>query len=211
MEQLENFGRAIELFPNMSSMMKVEEQGRGNITTRSMDAGIQNVLFTDCRNADEVRESIRLVRAETPEDGGIHGCGMRRSVGYVMEVCSEAWVKSLREVVIAIMIEKKSAMDNLEEILSVDGLDMVQFGPGDYSISDGRPGQARTLETKQVEREMIKMALKKGVAPRVEIASFEQAKPYWDMGVRHFCIGIDVRIIHAWCLNQAEGMRKLLG
>ena len=33
------------------------------------------------------------------------------------------------EAVIAIMIEKKGAIDNLEEILAVKGVDMVQFGP----------------------------------------------------------------------------------
>jgi 4-hydroxy-2-oxoheptanedioate aldolase len=81
LEQMDDFGRAIELFPNMSSMMKVEEQTRGFIATRAIDSGIQNVLFTDCRSADEVRECIGLVRAETPEAGGTHGAAMRRSVG----------------------------------------------------------------------------------------------------------------------------------
>ena len=71
--QMDNFGRAIELFPEMSSMMKVEEQTRGFIAQRALDSGIQNVLFTDCRSADEVRECVRLVRAETPEAGGVHG------------------------------------------------------------------------------------------------------------------------------------------
>ena len=77
-EQLENFGRAIELFPNMSSMIKIEEQTRGFIAQRALDAGIQNVLFSDCRDAKDVRECIRLVRPETPAAGGIHGAGSRR-------------------------------------------------------------------------------------------------------------------------------------
>ena len=57
---------------------------------------------------------------------------------------------------------------------------------------------------------MIELALKKGVAPRVEIASFEQAKPYLDAGVRHFCIGWDVVTIFAWCKRQEKGMKELL-
>jgi len=207
LEQLENLGRAIELFPNMSSMIKVEEQTRGFITMRAIDAGIQNVLFTDCRSAEDVRECIRFVRSETPEAGGIHGAGMRRSVlgGSPVE-----WVKAMNDVVIAIMIEKKGAMENLEEILAVKGVDMVQFGPGDYSISIGKPGQARSPEVQKVQRDMIEMALKKGVAPRVEIRSFEGAKPFWEMGVRHFCIGWDIHVIGQWCQQQAEGMKKLL-
>jgi len=210
LEQLDNFGRTIELFPNMSSMMKVEEQARGFIATRAIDAGIQNVLFADCRSAEAVRECIRLVRPETPEAGGTHGCSMRRNVGYVLEVGSEAWTKAMNDVVIAIMVEKKGAMENLEEILSVKGVDMVQFGPGDYSITIGKPGQRQDPEVQKAERDMIELALKKGANPRVEIASFEQAKPYVEMGVRHFCIGTDLRVIYWWCQQQAEGMQKLL-
>ena len=212
LEQMDNFGRAIELFPNMSAMMKVEEQTRGFIAIRAIDSGIQNVLFTDCRSVEDVRECIRYVRAETPEAGGIHGYGMRRSTGYGYgaEDAIEAWTKAMDEVVIAIMIEKKGAIDNLEEILSVKGVDMVQFGPVDYSISIGRPGQVQSPEVQEAHEYMIKLALEKGIAPRVEIASFEQAGPFVEMGVRHFCIGWDTSIISQWCRQQAEGMRKLL-
>lgn len=114
------------------------------------------------------------------------------------------------EVVIAIMIEKKGAIENLEEILSVKGVDMVQFGPADYSISIGKPGQGRDPQVQKAHQDMIEMALKKGVAPRVEVGSFEQAKPFVEMGVRHFCVGMDTETIFQWCRRQGEGMRELL-
>ena len=209
---LENFARAVELFPHMSSMMKVEQEPRIFITTRSLDAGIQNVLISDCHSAEEVKICIRAVRPETPEDGGVHGCALRRSVGYILEPGSEAWAKAQRDVVIAIMIEKVDAMEQLGEILSIEGVDMVQFGPCDYSISLGKPGQRQCPEVKKAERDMIELALKKGVHPRVETGSFEETKEYIDMGVRHFCIGmVDLRVIYYWCQRNGEGMRKLLG
>lgn len=212
LEQMDNFGRALDLFPNMSGMMKVEEQTRGFIAQRAIGAGIQNVLFTDCRSAEDVRECVRLVRPETPDARwGIHGSGMRRNVGYVLDGGSEAWVRAMNEVVVAIMIEKKGAMEHLEEILSVKGIDMVQFGPSDYSITIGKAGQARSPEVQKTQRDMIEMALKKGIRPRVEISNFTEAKPFIDMGVKHFCIGWDIRIIFEWCKTQGENMRKLLG
>jgi 2-keto-3-deoxy-L-rhamnonate aldolase RhmA len=210
LEQMDNFGRAIELFPEMSAMMKVEEQARGFIAARAIDSGIQNVLFTDCRSADDVRECVRYVRAETPESRGVHGYGMRRSTGYGYGGNIEKWTKAMDEVVIAIMIEKKGAIDNLEEILSVEGVDMVQFGPADYSISIGKPGQIQNPEVQDAHKLMIESALKHGVHPRVEVGSYEQAEPYVKMGVRHFCIGWDTTVMAAWCRRQAEGMRKLL-
>lgn len=210
LELLDNIGRAIELFPEMSSMMKVEEQTAGFISTRAIDAGIQNVLFTDCRSADDVRKFVRLVRSETPTAGGTHGAGMRRNVGYVSYAGSERWVQAMNDVVIAIMIEKKGAMENLDEILAVEGVDMVQFGPADYSISIGTPGQGGSDEVQQAHRSMIEKALKAGVAPRVEVGSFEQTQRFLDMGVRHFCIGWDLGIIAAWCRSQGKGMKELL-
>lgn len=215
LEQMDNFGRAVDLFPEMSAMMKVEEQTRGFIATRAIDSGIQNVLFTDCRSADDVRGCIRHVRSERPSSGGIHGYGMRRSTGYGYGGGGggntlQEWADAMDRVVIAIMIEKAGAIEQLDEILSIKGVDMVQFGPADYSISIGKPGQMQDEEVQGAHRKMIEMALRKGVHPRVEIGSFEQAKPFVEMGVRHFCIGWDTTVIAQWCLRQAEGMKELI-
>jgi 2-keto-3-deoxy-L-rhamnonate aldolase RhmA len=206
--QLDEFGRAIDLFPHMSAMMKVEEPSRPFIATRSLDAGIQNMLFTDIRTADDARECVRMVRAETPEDRGTHGAGMRRAIGYVYGDQKE-WVKAMRETVIALMIEKKGAIENLEEILAVPGIDMVQFGPTDYSISVGLAGEGRGEKVQGSHKKMIETALKMGVHPRVEIGSFEQAKPFIDMGVKHFCIGWDISIVAEWCRKQKAGLAEL--
>jgi 2-keto-3-deoxy-L-rhamnonate aldolase RhmA len=103
------------------------------------------------------------------------------------------------------MIEKKSAMQNLDEILSVEGVDMVQFGPSDYSISIGKPGQARHPDVQNAEIEMVKRALKKGIQPRVEANDLEEAKKFMDLGVRHMCIGTDLGTIGDWCKQQTKG------
>jgi 2-keto-3-deoxy-L-rhamnonate aldolase RhmA len=210
-EQLENFGRAIDLFPSMSSMMKVEEQTRGFIAQRAIGHGIQNVLFTDIRSAADVRECVKLILPETPEDKGHHGASMRRNVGYVQYSGTPEWVKAMEDTVIAFMIEKPSAMEQLDEIMATPHVDMLQFGPNDYSVADGRPGQSGSAKTQQVQRDMIERAMKKGIPARVEINGFEQAKPFIEMGVKHFCVGWDMRVVYDWCKAQGPGMRKLLG
>ena len=207
---LDNFARAVELFPHMSSMMKVEQDPRAFITIRSLGAGIQNVLFANCNSAVEVKECIRAVRPATPENGGVHSGAVRRSGGYFIDVGNQTWVEAQREVVIAVMIEKVSAMEQLEEILSIEGVDMVQFGPTDYALNLGKPGQEEIPEVQGKQREMIELALKKRVHPRAEIDSFEQAKEYIDMGVRHFCIGTDLFILYQWCQRHGEKMREQL-
>src|SRR5436190_11244691 len=129
---LENLGRAIDLFPHLSAMMKIEQEPRTYLTVRAIGSGIQNLLFADPRTVADVEECVRAVRAEAPHVRGRHGVGMRRDVGFVLEGGTPAFVQALDDAVIALMIEKKSEVEDLEALLSVPGVDMVQFGPADY-------------------------------------------------------------------------------
>ena len=108
------------------------------------------------------------------------------------------------------MIEKQGAVDQLEEVLSVPGVDMVQWGPSDYAMNVGRAGEARSPEIKAVERKVFETALKMGVPPRVELNSLDQAQYYLDLGVRHFCIGTDVSILYEWWKANGGHLRKAL-
>jgi 2-keto-3-deoxy-L-rhamnonate aldolase RhmA len=157
-----------------------------------------------------VRECVRAVRAESPATGGIHGVGMRRDVGYVVDVGSPAFVQALEDAVVAVMIEKASAVEHVEAMLSVKGVDMVQFGPADYSMSIGIPGQWDHPRVKEAEAHVIKTALRLGVAPRVEIDTPDQARPYLEMGVRHFCMGWDVGILFDWFKSQGAALRAMV-
>ncbi|MBM4076065.1 MAG: 2,4-dihydroxyhept-2-ene-1,7-dioic acid aldolase, partial [Planctomycetes bacterium] len=208
---LENIGRAVDLFPHMSAMVKIEQQPRTYLAIRAIGSGLQNVLFADPRSVADVEECVRAVRADSPATGGLHGVGMRRDVGFVLEGGSPAFVQSLEDSVVALMIEKASAVENLEAILSVKGVDMVQFGPADYSMSLNLAGQFKHPKVKEAERYVIETALKKGIAPRAEISSPDEAKEYLDMGVKHFCVGTDVSILFNWFKNTGKGMLDLLG
>jgi 4-hydroxy-2-oxoheptanedioate aldolase len=178
---------------------------------RAIGSGIQNVLFADPRSVADVQECVRAVRAETPQARGRHGVGMRRDVGYVLEPGSEGFVKALDDAVVALMIEKQSAVEDLEALLSVPGVDMVQFGPADYSMSIGLAGQWRHPRVLEAERFVIETALKKGAAPRAELSRPEDARKYLEMGVQHFCVGTDVSVLFTWFRECGRAMKELLG
>ena len=208
---LENLGRAVELFPHMTAMMKIEQEPRMYLAIRALGSGIQNLLFADPRTVADIEACVKAVRAESPETGGLHGVGMRRDVGYVLECGGPAFVQALQDAVVAVMIEKKTAVEDLDALLSVKGVDMVQFGPADYAMSLGLAGQWSHPKVKEAERFVIETALKKGIAPRAEIAHPDDAKKYIDMGVKHFCIGWDVSILFNWYKEAGQAMRKVLG
>lgn len=205
---LDNFCRAAELY-NMSSIIKVDQEPRAFLAQRAIGAGFQGVLFADCRTVEDVQQCVRIVRPDTPADQGIYGVASRR-FAYMGYGGSPEYVQALRDIVVMIMIEKGTVVERLEEILAVKGVDMVQWGPSDYSMSIGRPGERRAPEVKAAERKVFEMALRMGVAPRAEINSVDEAKYYLDMGVRHFCIGTDVSILYQWWKSNGEGLRKAL-
>jgi 4-hydroxy-2-oxoheptanedioate aldolase len=208
---LENLGRAVDLFPHMSAMMKIEQEPRTYLAIRAIGSGIQNVLFADPRTVADVEECVRAVRAETPQARGRHGVGMRRDVRFVLEGGTPAFVKALDDAVVALMIEKDQAVENLEALLAVKGVDMVQFGPADYSMSIGLAGQFDHQRVREAERHVIDTALKMGIAPRAEIEHPADARRYLEMGVKHFCIGTDMCILFEWFKANGAEMKKLLG
>ncbi len=210
LHMLENMGRAVDLFDDFSAMIKIEQEMWGYLASRAMGSGIQNLLFADLRTVEDVEGCVSAVRAETPEIGGRHGVNSRRYVRFGTDANSPEFVQALEDAVVALMIEKAPAVENLEALLSVKGVDMVQFGPSDFSLSSGLVGQSGHPKVKEAERYVIETCLKMGVAPRVEISSPEQAERYLEMGVRHFCMGTDVSILRGWFQNQGEAMAKVL-
>jgi 2-keto-3-deoxy-L-rhamnonate aldolase RhmA len=209
MYDLDNLGRALEL-KNLGGMIKIEQTQWTHQAMRAIGSGFQSILFADLRTVEDAHACVAAVRAETPGSGGRLGVGMRRDVGTVLEGGSPAYVEALDDVVIAIMIEKRECVEALDEILAVKGIDMVQFGSSDYSMSLGLTGQRNHPDVKKAEIRTIETALKLGLAPRVELADISQAAPYLEMGVKHFCIGWDVRILHDWWRVNGAGMRKML-
>jgi 2-keto-3-deoxy-L-rhamnonate aldolase RhmA len=205
---LENFCRAVELY-NMSSMIKIDQQPRRFLAQRAIGAGFQSVLFADCRTVEDAQECILAVRPDTPEDGGTFGAVMRRHA-YMRYAGQPEFVQALRDVVVVLMMEKHGAVDHLEEILALGGVDMIQWGPNDYSMSIGKPGTWPNPELREVERRVIETCLKANVPPRAEIFSVDQAKYYLDLGVRHFRIGNDLRILFNWLRENGEALRKTI-
>ena len=214
MHDLDNLGRAFEV-ANLGGMIKIEQTQYTHQAMRAIGAGFQSVLFADIRSVEDAKTAVNAVRAETTivpgaRGRGLLGVGMRRDVGVVRHGGQPAYVEALNDVVIAIMVEKKSCVDNLEAILSVPGIDMVQFGGSDFSMSIGKPAQYNDPEVVAAEKYTIETALKMGKNPRVELRDPGQAAKYLDMGVQHFCIGWDVRILADWWDTKGAEMRGMV-
>lgn len=209
---LENFGRAIDLFPHMSAMMKLDQEPRTYLAQRAVGAGIPNMLFADIRSVEDAKESVSAMKPDTPSARGTKGVSDSRNVGYVLPSITMAdQVRLYEEGVVAIMVEKRSAVENLDQILAVPGIDMVQFGPGDYSVNIGVPGQTDHHEVQLAERRTIETALTLGIRPRAEIQDWRDAERYTEMGVKDFAIGSDLETIYNFFQDHGSKLVEFLG
>lgn len=211
LHDLENLARACEL-TSMDAMIKIDQEPRIFLATRAIQAGFTGMLFADCRTADDVRKCVESVKL-IPQ-GGIDGLQSGRMMGYGTvrgrPVTLEDYVKYIDDIVIAIMIETKSLVDDIEEALSVPGIDMVQFGPSDFSISIGRAGKG--YEDPQIAEALersYEAAKRKGIRIKAE-CNVEDMQKWVDMGCKDFSIGTDTQTIIAWAKNTGNAIRENL-
>ncbi|MFQ5714747.1 MAG: HpcH/HpaI aldolase/citrate lyase family protein [Candidatus Scalinduaceae bacterium] len=104
---------------------------------RVMDAGAHGVIVPMVNTG---ADAIKAVNAVKYPPVGTRGVGLARAQGYGLEFERyKEWVD--KESIVVVQIEHIEAVDNLEEILSVDGVDGFIIGPYDLSGSLGIPGE----------------------------------------------------------------------
>ena len=208
MHDLDNLCRAAELY-DMGSMIKIDQSHQAFLAQRGIGAGFTSVLFTDARSAEDVKECVKITKPDTPTSKGLYGVATRRNT-YMGYGGGPDYVKALNETVIAVMIEKNGAVENLEEILEIPEVDMVQWGGSDYSMSIGKPGAKSDPQVIAAHDKVFKTSIEMGVPPRAEIKSVDEAKKYLDMGVKHFSIGTDITILYDYWKQNGDELRRII-
>jgi 4-hydroxy-2-oxoheptanedioate aldolase len=207
---LDNMGRAIELYPDFCGMIKMEQSAQWHLSVRAMSAGIQNLLFTDVRSAADAEAIVRMVRPEGPGNDNTHGmAGGRIRVGSQSD-----YTQYYNDAVIVIMAEKSGAVENLEAILKVPGIDMVQFGPADYGLSVGKVSRdyagGLNPEVAEAREYTIKTCIKMGVRPRAEINGAADAEYYLKLGVKDFNLSTDTAILSQFYRKEGSALRDIV-
>ena len=205
MHDLANIARASELY-GLGTMIKVDKSHQEFTAQRAVGSGFNCVLYTDARSANDVREALKITNPDSPEHKGLYGCATRRNA-YIDDNSPE-YVNKIASTVKAVMIEKQGAVDELDEILEIPGIDLVQWGGGDFSQNIGHPGEQNHPIVKAAHDKVFKESLRAGIQPRAEIESPDEVKMYLDMGVKHFSIGTDISMLYSWWKNNGEDVLR---
>lgn len=183
-----------------------------SVVTRVLECGAQGVIYPRCNDAAEARE---VVRAAKFAPLGVRGCdGWGRDAPFG-QIPLDQYVKVANEkTVIVIQIETPESLENAAEIAAVDGVDVLMFGPGDFSVLSGVPGQMQHPKVEDGRRRVAAAALGAGKHFGWPVGNMEAAEELIAMGGRMLFHDADVLMINRGIrtmLEQISGLRKKLG
>ncbi|MBM3944739.1 MAG: hypothetical protein FJ317_04515 [SAR202 cluster bacterium] len=176
--------------------------------TMAIDAGAQGILAPYCETVEEVKDVVGATKWRP-----LKGALVRRVMD-TGEFPSGASKKYLEERnknnVCLIGIESPPAIDNLENILKVPGIDAIFVGPNDLTISLGIPDQYDHPKYLEAVRRVIKTCKKHGVPTLVHHHSVELTAQWLKEGARFVLHGSDARLMHN-AVRAAFGELKAIG
>jgi 2-dehydro-3-deoxyglucarate aldolase len=132
---------------DLSSVSPLVRVGENNslIIKRVMDAGAQGVIVPMVNSA---QEALLAVAAVKYPPWGKRGVGLARAQGYGLTFNQyREWVNKYS--IVIVQIEHIDAVNNIDEILSIKGVDGSIVGPYDLSASMGYPGEFNRKDVKQ--------------------------------------------------------------
>jgi len=127
----------------------------------ALDVGAYGVVVPWVNTRED---ALRAVQASKYPPEGIRGCGPRRASRYYSEYAE--YVNTANdEVMVIVQIETQRALDNIDEILSVKGVDATIIGPDDLSLNLGIFLQKEHPKFKEALQKVLEACMKHGVAP----------------------------------------------
>ncbi|APW97432.1 aldolase [Halobiforma lacisalsi AJ5] len=126
-----------------------------------LDAGVRNLFVSRVESADDVRQAVRAARFEYDGEPGRRGFANPRASRWGTTADYAATEDD--EIVVGATIEHPTAVENLEEILSVPELGFVFAGPLDLAVATGHPGEPAHEDVEELVEEIRTGALEADV------------------------------------------------
>ena len=147
-----------------------------------------------------IRDSVGHARY-APE--GSRGVGLARAHGYGYRF--QEYVDSANDrIAVIVQAEHADAVENIDEIVKVDGVDAVLLGPYDLAASLGKMGQVDDPVVTQAIDRVTQACLDVDMPLGIFGVTSDAVRPYMERGYRLIVAGVDV-------LFLGSGARKMLG
>ncbi|HYT95062.1 MAG TPA: aldolase/citrate lyase family protein [Gemmataceae bacterium] len=187
-EQIEHSVRAARL-AGLDSFVRLAPTDYATVM-RPLEAGAGGVMAAQVRGVRQAEDVIRWARFYPHGLRGVNGTGVDGRYGTLP--LAEYFRRADADTFIAIQIEHIEAVEEVEQIAALKGVDVLFLGPADLSQSMGIPGEWEHPRLWQAFERVARAARANGIHWAVLPASAAHAKRYVDLGCRMLSLGLDV-------------------
>lgn len=159
---------------------------------RILDVGAYGVMVPWINDREQCEAAVKACKY--PPQGIRGTAGPVRAAGYGRD-WKEYLPRANDEIMVIIQIETITAVNNAEEILSVEGVDVAFIGPSDLSSSMGHTGNMGHPDVQEAIRRAEAAAKSKRIPLGTVCGSFEQAKELYDRGYQLVTLCADSSLI----------------
>lgn len=202
-ENLQNLIRAA----NVAGVMPVVRVPRGSDIwiDQALDVGAGGVMIPQIDTAEQAGNAVAAAKFSPVGNRGT--CRFVRSAGYGA-IPGNQYFSKAQETVVIVQAEGSKAVENLDEILDVPGIDIVFVGPYDLSSSLGLIGQIDHPKVLQCIQDITERAAAKGVKVGCFADSVTSAKRLRSMGVKFIGYSCDTAIFQNAAAADVEKFRQ---
>jgi 2-keto-3-deoxy-L-rhamnonate aldolase RhmA len=174
--------------------------------SRALDAGAEGIMVP-MTSRKEQAESIVRYSKYTPL--GQRGFGSQMGHTDYKSLKANEFMKEANEnTLILAQIETKEAIENIDAILGVEGIDVGLIGPNDLSISLGIPDQMSSeILTKAID-EVVESAKKKRKASGIHIANIDALKKWRAKGMTVLAYSTDIGFMYNASKSSLEELKR---
>lgn len=158
---------------------------------RILDIGVPALLIPYVQNAAEAERAVAAVRYPPRGVRGVSAGSRASRYGRVRDYLKNAD----DEVCLLVQVETRAALDQLEAIAGVDGVDGVFIGPADLAASFSHLGNAQAVEVQEAIRQAAARLTAAGKAAGILTINEVDARRYIEWGYRFVAVGIDTNLL----------------
>ena len=164
-----------------------------HITARMLDVGGFGLLYQMVGSAEEARELVSWTRYPPAGVRGaiFGGAHDDYTGGEIAEKATAAMDRTL----VAALIETKAGLDNIDEIMAVDGVDVAHLGHMDLSLSLGIPGQFDHPDLQRGIDKIVEAAEKNGKSAGAMMPDLEWGRDLMNRGYRMISYNHDMGLL----------------
>lgn len=159
-----------------------------------LDFGVSALMFPHVSSAEKARTIVKAMKYAPLGERGMTTSARVLNFGEV-KLSDYAAVANER-VSIIIQIEDLNGIRNIDEILSVEGIDMVATGRNDLAQALGFPGQNTHPEVLATEEKIIRKAIDYGKMPTLLVKNKARIEKLRELGVHCFTVARDDLLLY---------------